>query len=239
LESCSDGALLFTRTAPQNKAEKALLFTQLNGDCRAVFAFRSLLDTVVSRYQSFTQNHGLKAGLSSAETAAELKKRQREHALGADIWALEHWPSVVASHRNSLNTLRDFRKAGCGVMASHYEGMVTDPDRWVGRVARFMGIPEESSAATKSSRPTPNAQWAFLQRMASVEKKVVPSKSSHTAFFYPGEYQKHLNASTVARLVKTLSPRDRPPSWSGDWPLTQPLLSVGSKYTPTIRKDHR
>lgn len=216
---CSDGDVLFSRAPPRNSRDTTVLIKKLEGgDCRAIVAFRNPLDAVVSRFQSFTQNHAIKAGLTYEEREAELQIRQREHEKGVDRWALEHWPDVLGAHQKSLEALRELQKRGCEVMASQYEEMVSDPDSWVARLAQFLGISKETAETER--------QWTLLQRTAANEKSVKPNESTHTAYFYPGAYLKQLNASTISRLLASF---ERPPGFDGEWPWRPALESFSQE----------
>ena len=127
------------------------------------------------------------------------------------------WNDIVRLHRKTLAEFREFRLAGCNVMASHYETMVADPDHWIRLLALFLGI----SQGGKS-----NTQWELLLRMAKDEKNITPNENTHIAYLFPGSYANHLNRTTIARLVQTLSSKDRPPQWEGAWPLTAPSNGV-------------
>ena len=206
IDLCTNGAVIFTRAPPNDPILLTPLLRKFDGRaCRGIFAFRQPLDTIVSRYQSFTQNHGLKNGLSPLEQEKELERRQREHAMGPDEYALRYWHDVKRNHDRTREAFKTFKNAGCDTLQSKYDDMVNFPEVWIGKIARFLGI-----VRSEGRRSPISQQWAHLERMALAQKNVKVDSMSHTPFFYPGSYRNVLNDSTIDFLSSTLSPGDRP-----------------------------
>ena len=152
---------------------------------RIIAQMRDPRDCLVSGFFSFRESHVPPKDPSKVE---EFEKR-RARLLKKDIDTY-----VIDTARNYLNRCTRIRKIVTDypeVLLLHYEEMVEDTDRWLGRIAGFVDQPLTDQLRKKLARKTD----------FTVSKE---DTSRHKRQITPGDHRRKLKPETIAELNEIL-----------------------------------
>ena len=129
----------------------------------------------------------------------------------------QHWSEIKGRLDASRAVGRTFIAQGAEVLYSQYEDMTARPEAWATYLEEFLGLSEDGGSGEMKTREGGGGvdslrgdedevrlralrQRAWLTALALEQRTVVPSETSHTAYFMPGAYLKILHNTTLSWL---------------------------------------
>jgi len=175
-------------------------------DYRAVCQTRDILDLVVSQYFSHGWIHPPKNGFG------EMRRRIQSGDIGIFDYALLEFAGNSGFGQESIIEkyckLRDFRDA-IGperMLVVRYEEMVTDYDRWAGRISDFLGDWIDFSPVLRKVRPRyrrPGRRDEFFGDPRDYVKQR-GRELKHVRSPFPGDHRRFLTAEEISDLKEAV-----------------------------------